>query len=282
MTTLTNPVYMLAIDHRWQWEKWCDEQSIDRARIAEVKELAAGAFLQAREQSDDVRQSGALLVDVRYGRAAFDLANEAGATTGNPAEQAGVFPLAWTDVFDAALPGSFVKVLVRHRPDITREVVDMQLAMLRDLQSWCRDAHKPLVVEVLVSAATEDASFEREGRPRILADYIRNAYRNGLVPEYWKIEGVPDTSAMAIVDGAILEEPGPLQLILGKGAGIDTVQRWFASARGARSAAGFAIGRTVYWEPACDFLLGRASADEATARIAGNYATVISLWRGAR
>ena len=135
---------------------------------------------------------------------------------------------------------------------------------------------------MLVSATTEDASFEREGRPRILADYIRNAYRNGLVPEYWKIEGVPDTSAMAIVDGAILEEPGPLQLILGKGAGIDTVQRWFASARGARSAAGFAIGRTVYWEPACDFLLGRASADEATARIAGNYATVISLWRGAR
>lgn len=280
--TLEQPVYMLAIDHRWQWEKWCDEQSIDRARIPEVKSLAADAFLRARARSAEVRRSGALLVDLQYGRLAFERARQASATTGNPAERAGAFPLEWTDAFSAALQGDFVKVLVRHRADTPLDVYAAQLTKLLDLQAWCAQNAKPLVVEVLVNAASEDAAFEREGRPRILADYIRTAYDKGLVPDYWKIEGVPDSDAMRVVDLAIVERNGPLQLILGKGAGIETVGRWFASARGAASAAGFAIGRTVYWDAACDFLRGRATADEAKARIAENYAQVISLWREAR
>ena len=44
-----NCVYMLAADHRWQWEEWCDARSIPRQRIPAVKRLAFDAFLQARE-----------------------------------------------------------------------------------------------------------------------------------------------------------------------------------------------------------------------------------------
>jgi len=47
---------MLAGDHRWQWEQFCDERRIDRARIADVKGLIVDAFLKARERSSDVRQ----------------------------------------------------------------------------------------------------------------------------------------------------------------------------------------------------------------------------------
>ena len=42
------------------------------------------------------------------------------------------------------------------------------------------------------------------------------------------------------------------------------------------------IGRTVYWEPACEYLLGRAAADDAVHRMAANYLAVIELWRRAR
>ena len=38
-------VYMLAADHRWQWEEWCDARSIPRTRIPEVKRLASDGFL---------------------------------------------------------------------------------------------------------------------------------------------------------------------------------------------------------------------------------------------
>jgi len=282
MPALPSPVYMMAIDHRWQWVQWCDERRIDHARIREVKRLAADAFLLARRDSNDVLDFGVLLVDLVFGPEAFARARAGGATAGTPAERAGVFPLEWADTFDKALPGAFAKVLVRHREDLPPDVVEAQLTMLEDLQQWSSAKGKPLVLEVLVTGATEDAAFEREGRPRLLADYIRRAYARKIVPDYWKIEGVPDADAMRIVDGAILEREGPRQLILGKGAGLETVGRWFESARGAASAAGFAIGRTVYWEPACEYLLGRAAADDAVHRMAANYLAVIELWRRAR
>ena len=50
---MLNPerVYMLAADHRWQWEEFCDARSIPRARIGEVKRLAYDGFLLARDRS---------------------------------------------------------------------------------------------------------------------------------------------------------------------------------------------------------------------------------------
>jgi 5-dehydro-2-deoxygluconokinase len=281
-TAFSSPVYMMAIDHRWQWAEWCDRHRIDHMRIREVKKLAADAFLLARRDSACVRDSGVLLVDLVYGVEAFARARAGGATVGTPAERAGVFPLEWTDSFDRALRGDFAKVLVRHKADIERHVFDDQLSKLAELHQWCGAVEKPLVLEVLVSGPPDDAAFEREGRPRLLAAYIRTAYERGIVPQYWKIEGVPDASVMAVVDGAIREREGPKQLILGKGAGLDTVNTWFEAARDAASAAGFAIGRTVYWKPACEFLLGRLAADDAVHEMAGNYRTVIDLWRRAQ
>lgn len=280
MNTLNAPVYMMAIDHRWQWVEWCDAHRVDHGRIREVKRLAADAFLLARRDSDDAMTSGALLVDLIYGVEAFARAKAGGVTPGTPAEKAGVFPLEWTGAFEKALPGSFAKVLVRHRADTPHEMVDAQMQMLLDLQAWCRQASKPLVLEVLISGASDDASFEREGRPRLLAEYIRRAYARGIIPEFWKIEGVPNAEAMRLLDEAILEREGPRQLILGKGAGLDAVSTWFDAARGAASAAGFAIGRTVYWDAACQFLLGRLPADDAVHQMARNYLEVIRLWCG--
>ncbi|HXG56094.1 MAG TPA: DUF2090 domain-containing protein, partial [Vicinamibacterales bacterium] len=226
---MLEPVYMFAIDHRWQWEEWCDGNEVDRARIPEIKSLAVEAFLAARDASAPIRRSGALLVDLTYGRHAFDAARSAGAVTGTPAERAGAFPLEWTAPFDVALPGDFVKVLVRHRPDVEVGVVHTQRQQLLELQHWCADHEKTLVLEVLVSPATNrdpasgqpQTDFDAQVRPQLLADYIRDAYGMGIVPAYWKIEGMPDRAALAIVDEAIRTVDGPRQLILGKGAGMD-------------------------------------------------------------
>lgn len=274
------PVFMLAIDHRWQWEEWCDAERVDRARIPEIKSLAVEAFLAARAQSADVRRSGALLVDLTYGRAAFDAARDAGVTTGTPAERAGAFPLEWTAPFADALPGDFVKVLVRHRSDVDPAVVAAQRRQLRELQAWCATSETPLVLEVLVAPAKgEEEGFDAGGRPRLLAAYIRDAYADGIVPAYWKIEGMPDRASLARIDEAIRERDGPRQLILGKGAGMDAVRQWFASAAGAPTAAGFAIGRTVYFDAAAAWVNGTASRDAAVAKIARNYLDVIDVWK---
>ncbi len=48
--TLAAPVLMLAADHRWQLEEWCDANGVDRARIPEAKAAVAEGFLRARER----------------------------------------------------------------------------------------------------------------------------------------------------------------------------------------------------------------------------------------
>src|SRR5258708_15077486 len=85
-------VYMLAADHRWQWEEWCDARSIPRARIADVKQLAYDGFLQARELSSEVRADGALLVDEQYASAVIALAMQARGNLRPPAEEARPLP----------------------------------------------------------------------------------------------------------------------------------------------------------------------------------------------
>ena len=126
---------MLAADHRWQWEEWCDARSIPRTRISEVKQIAADGFRLARDRSSAVREFGALLLDAQYSSEVIAGALAAGLTVGTPAERAGAFPLTWsTDPLADALIGTFVKVLVRFRPDDSEEIREGQWEKLAALK----------------------------------------------------------------------------------------------------------------------------------------------------
>ncbi len=273
-------VYMLAADHRWQWEEFCDARSIPRTRIAEVKRLALNAFLMARDRVPAVGEFGALLVDEQYASAVIADALRAGVSVGTPAEKAGAFPLAWSsDPFSAALTGAFVKVLVRYRPDNAKDIRDGQREKLDALQAWCRDAGKPLVVEVLVSRKEEsEDEFEASGRPAMLAGFITDAYRRGLTPAFWKIEVTLAPEGARTIDAAIAQHPACRQIILGKAADLGTIDRWFAAAAASTTAVGFAIGRSVFWEPSAAFLIGTTTAEQASADICANYLRLVAAW----
>jgi 5-dehydro-2-deoxygluconokinase len=204
----------------------------------------------------------------------------AGLTVGTPAERAGAFPLTWsTDPFADALIGTFVKVLVRFRPDDSEEIREGQWEKLAALQTWCRGAGKPLVIEVLVPRRQEsEETFETAGRPAMLAGFISEAYRRGLVPEFWKIEGTLAAEGARTIDRAIAAQPQCRQIILGKAADLVTIERWFAAASGSPTAVGFAIGRSVFWEPSTAFLAGTATAGESAENICANYLRLVSAW----
>lgn len=277
-------VYMLAADHRWQWEEWCDARALPRERIADVKRLAYDGFLMARDRSADVRAFGALLLDAQYASAAIADGVQAGLAIGTPAEKAGAFPLAWaTDPFSDALGGTFVKVLVRYRPDDDAADREGQWQKLDVLQSWCRHARKPLIVEVLVARRGEDAdAFERSGRPAIIAGFIGEAYRRQLRPAFWKIEGTLAPEGARTIDEAIAADPAGRQILLGKAADLTTIGRWFSAAAASRTAVGFAIGRSVFWDPCASYLSGETSARDAAAAICDHYLGLVDAWRQAR
>ena len=272
---------MLASDHRWQWQEWCDRNSVARERIAEVKLLVLEAFLRAREASDEVRRHGALLLDNQYAAGVMADAMARGIPVGAPVEKAGVFPLEWErDPFHAMSRGnSFVKVLVRYRPEWPEADREGQWAKLVELQTWCRGEGIPLLVEIIIMKAGEDEhDFEHRGRPAMLAGLIREAYARDLVPAIWKIEGTASREGAVAIDAAIGERPDPRQLILGKGAGPEAIASWFDAAAGLSSTAGFAIGRSVFMEPGSDYLLGRRTADDARDAIAQRYLDFVNGW----
>jgi myo-inositol catabolism protein IolC len=283
---MLNPerVYMLAADHRWQWEEWCDANAIPRTRIPEVKQIAYDGFLRAREESRAVRDFGALLVDEQYASPVIADAQKAGVNVGTPAEKAGAFPLAWsTEPFSRALTGAFVKVLVRYRPDDDEATKASQCEKLDALQTWCRGARKPLVVEILVARRGEaEDEFEAVGRPAMLAGFIADAYRRGLTPEFWKIEGTLSPDGARTIDTAIAAHPAGRQIMLGKAAQLATIDKWFAAAAASQTAVGFAIGRSVFWEPSAAFLSGAQSADRAAAGIAQTYLQLVDAWQRSR
>ena len=274
-------IYMLASDHRWQWEEWCDGVGVARPRISEAKELIFNAFLVARRRSEDVRANGALLLDSKYGAAAVRAAQSAGIPVGTPVERAGVFPLEWQDQpFHAGLAGnSFAKVLVRYRPEWNDSAKDGQMRKLLELQAWCRHEGMPLLVEIIIMRNGEDErKFEELGRPTLLAALIRESYRRGLVPDLWKFEGTSDTAGAAIIDVAIRERPEPRQVILGKGADAALIERWFDAASALPSTAGFAMGRSVFWKPCTAFLTGQMSPESAIEAMVASYLELIGQW----
>lgn len=274
-------IYMLASDHRWQWEEWCDAAGIPRPRIAEAKRLVFEAFGRARDRSDDVRQHGALLLDSMYGAGAVAAAQAAGIPVGTPVERAGRFPLEWQDApFHAGLAGnSFAKVLVRYRPEWEAAAKEGQLAKLLELQAWCRRERMPLLVEIIIMRNGEDErEFEERGRPTLLASVIRDAYRRELVPDLWKIEATTSSTGAAIIDAAIRERTGPRQLILGKGANAALIETWFDAAAGLPSTAGFAIGRSVFWGPCTAYLKGDADPGAAVDAMVASYLDLIAQW----
>ena len=277
-------VYMLAADHRWQWEEFCDQRSLLRERIGDVKRLACDGFLLARERSDAAREFGALLIDEQYSSALIAGALKAGLNVGTPAEKAGAVPLAWAaQPFSAALTGAFVKVLARYRPDDEAAVRAEQWAKLEALQAWCHAAGKPFVLEVLVARKHEpEDEFEALGRPAMLAAFIAEAYRRGLTPEFWKIEGTLAPQGARAIDAAIAANPACRQIILGKAADLATIDRWFAACAASATASGFAIGRSVFWEPSAAFLEETMTAGDAAAAIADTYLKLIDAWEASR
>jgi myo-inositol catabolism protein IolC len=59
------------------------------------------------------------------------------------------------------------------------------------------------------------------------------------------------------------------------------VSEWLGTAARVPGFVGFAVGRTVFWEPLVDWKAGKASRDEATGRIAARYREFVDLFEGA-
>jgi 5-dehydro-2-deoxygluconokinase len=68
--------------------------------------------------------------------------------------------------------------------------------------------------------------------------------------------------------------------VLGRGADDAAVDHWLRMGSGVPGYIGFAIGRSIWWDPLKAFVDGNLAREEAAKQIAANYRRFIDVYNG--
>jgi myo-inositol catabolism protein IolC len=134
------------------------------------------------------------------------------------------------------------------------------------------------MLELLMPATREQEGpmYDTDLRPSLVVDEVRAIREAGVTPGAWKLEGFErreDCEAVSAVAGAPC-------VVLGRGQDDEAVGRWLRAAGGVDGWAGFAIGRTIWWDPLRRLVDG-GSREGAVAAIAASYARFVEVARDA-
>jgi myo-inositol catabolism protein IolC len=194
---------------------------------------------------------------------------------------------AHVDEFDP----TYVKVLVRYNPAGDPEVNRRQVTRLVRLSSWVSERGRRFMFELLVPPEQSQLEavggdfdrFDREVRPGLVLDTIRDLRSDGVDPDVWKIEGLDSRDDCRKVGDLVLSGDRRQAgcVVLGRGADAAMVDHWLKQAAGVPGFIGFAIGRTIWEKPLLDWLHGRSGRADAVAGIAANYRRNVEVYRSA-
>jgi 5-dehydro-2-deoxygluconokinase len=268
----------LAFDHRPQLARLAKRHDQPPERIAAFKKLI---YRAARQAAGDDPAFG-IITDEVYGREVLELA--AGRHwVARPIEAAGATPLAFVGGADVGLTlrewpvTQTVKCLVHWQPEDPPAIAEAQARQLRILGEACRGTGHELLLELIANA-------KRPGDGRATLEMIRRVYALGLKPDWWKLAS-PDEPADWRLIGEAVAAADPFcrgVLLLGFDAPLAELEASFAAAARAPICKGFAIGRSIFGQPAEDWLARRIGDEAAVAAMAGAYGRLIEIWRKAR
>jgi 5-dehydro-2-deoxygluconokinase len=268
----------LAIDHRAQLEKIADEAGAPRERIARFKRLAVDAAAEVAAG----RPGFGMLLDGKYGREALFRAADHDFWIGRPVEEPGSRPL------DFECGGSLgakliewpiahtVKCLCFYHPDDALEMKARQERELLRLTDAARTIGRELLIEIIASKNGEIADDT-------VSRVLDRLYAIGIKPDWWKLEGQASAKAWDNV-AAVVEANDPLCrgiMLLGLEAPEENLATAFRIARGCGLVRGFAVGRTIFVDPALNWFAGRIDDAEAVRGMAESFARLCALWQDA-
>jgi len=292
-------LYILAFDHRGSFQKKMfgiegDPTDEESRTIADAKHLIFEGLLKATESGAEPGATG-VLVDEQFGEPTGlpGQAKERGLLLAMPVEKSGQneFDFQYGDDFPAHIEKfdpDFSKVLVRYNPDGDAEMNERQTERLARLGDWLHSNNRKYLFELLVPA--EDAQLEsvgsdtdrydRELRPELMRRAIVELQDNGVEADIWKIEGVDDPGDCDTIARTTRRDgrDGVVCVVLGRGANDAKVDEWLRAGAPVPGYAGFAIGRSIWWDALKSFLDGSLERDAAAQQIADNYLRFIKVY----
>jgi myo-inositol catabolism protein IolC len=293
-------LYILAFDHRGSFQKKFfgiegEPDPEQTAIIADAKHLIFEGMLQAVAAGADPATAG-VLVDEQFGSNVPQQARETGLKLAMPTERSGQssFDFQYGEDFAAHIERfdpDFTKVLVRYNPDGDATVNREQLAKLRRLSDWLK-AHQPkFLFELLVPAESHQLEsvggdlerYDSELRPELMRRAIAEIQEAGIEVDVWKIEGVDRRSdCESLVDQARAGgRDGVVCVVLGRGADAAKVDHWLAQAAPVDGFVGFAIGRSIWWDPLKAYVDGKIERLAGARKIAESYLRFVKVYEAA-
>ena len=294
-------LYILAFDHRGSFQKRFfgiegEPDAEQTAIIADAKHLIFEGLLQAVSAGADPAVTG-VLVDEQFGSTVPEEAREAGLKVAMPAERSGqpYFDFQYGDDFPAHIERfnpDFTKVLVRYNPDGDGEANRDQREKLRRLSDWLHQNDRRFLFELLVPAEEEQLKqvggdsdrYDAELRPELMRRAIAELQDGGVEADIWKIEGVDERSdcSMLVAQARTGGRDEVSCVVLGRGADDAKVDHWLTEAAPVDGFIGFAIGRSIWWEPLKAYVEGKIERAAGARRIAENYLRFVSVYERAK
>lgn len=268
----------LAIDHRAQLEEIADRAGADRARICDFKALA----VRAAAKIAGGQPGFGMLLDGTYGREALFRAADHDLWIARPVEKPGSRPLRFeTEDLGSHLAEwpvtHVIKCLCFYHPDDPEALRQEQEERLLTLYDAARTAGRELLVEIIASKHGTLVDDTTSG-------VITRLYDLGIKPDWWKLEPQPAKSAWAHIGDVIRARDPHCRgvVLLGLEAPEDVLERAFAHAAADPVVKGFAVGRTIFADPADAWLRGKIDDEAAVAEMAKRFAKLCDAWKKAK
>jgi myo-inositol catabolism protein IolC len=293
-------LYILAFDHRGSFQKKFfaidgEPDPEQTAIIADAKHLIFEGLLQAVGAGANPAITG-VLVDEQFGSTVPQEAREKGLKLAMPAERSGqpYFDFQYGDDFGAHIERfapDFTKVLVRYNPEGDEAENRQQLGKLKTLSDWLKAHERKFLFELLVPAEQAqlqsvggDADrYDSELRPELMRRAIAEIQDAGIEVDVWKIEGVDARSdcEMLVTQARSGGREGVVCVVLGRGADDAKVDHWLAQAAPVDGFVGFAIGRSIWWDPLKAYVDGKIERAAGARKIAENYLRFVKVYERA-
>jgi myo-inositol catabolism protein IolC len=295
-------LYILAFDHRGSFQKKMfgiegDPDEEQTETISDAKHLIYEGLQKAAENGADPDATGCL-VDEQFGapKGIPRDAKQGGLKLAMPVEKSGQeeFDFEYGEDFGKHIEEfdpDFSKVLVRYNPDGDAEMNERQTKRLKELADWLHEHDRKFLFELLVPAEEsqleqvdgDEDRYDEELRPELMRRAITDLQDAGVEADIWKIEGISSPEdCQKIADTCRRDgRDGVVCVVLGRGADDDKVEEWLRSGAPVEGYAGFAIGRTIWWDALKGFLEGDLEREEAVDRIAKNYLRFVEVYKQA-
>jgi len=263
--------------------------------IASYKKIIYKGFKKAL-QAGVPKEKGGILVDEQFGSDILKDARVNGIKTACPAEKSGQdeFDFEYGEDFAAHIEKfnpTFVKVLVRYNPEDDSVLNRRQTQRLKRLSDYCHSHQRKFMFELLVPPIQEQLAraggdktlYDRGIRPSLMVQAMKMLQHGEVEPDVWKLEGVETTEdSRKLAEqarGGGRDRVG--LIVLGRGEDDEKVKHWLRTASKVPGFIGFAVGRTIFWDPLVGVKEGRLSREDAAQQVAQNYKGFCDLWMSA-